>query len=340
MVPSMTLRGVNLLNVGLLALSALVAWVRPFELFLFAYGVLGPLHYLTEISWLHDRRWFGTSTRDWVVPTIAALGGTAAYVAGRLESGPPPLTVEAFGTGLRVSWAQLMTLTAVGAGFAAAFVRGTGRRIVSAAVVATVGVGLVQTDAGRLLVGVFLITLVHVFVFTSCFILYGALRNRSASGYAVWVAHLAIPVAMLALSWSGPVGVVVSSGDLQRSAPFHTLLVGICRVLGVPEDRGHATAAMRVVAYAYTYHYLNWFSKTETVRWHDAPRGRLAWIAAAWIASVAIYVVDWNLAFVLLLALSVAHVYLEFPLNWRTAVGIAGELREHLTGRPAATGST
>ena len=27
-------------------------------MFLFAYAFLGPLHYLTEISWLHDRQYF------------------------------------------------------------------------------------------------------------------------------------------------------------------------------------------------------------------------------------------------------------------------------------------
>ena len=40
----------NYLNIGLMAASCAVAWFLPFELFLLAYAVLGPLHYLTEIS--------------------------------------------------------------------------------------------------------------------------------------------------------------------------------------------------------------------------------------------------------------------------------------------------
>ena len=39
-------------------LSAIGAFFLPFEVFLFAYAFLGPLHYLTEISWLHDRNIF------------------------------------------------------------------------------------------------------------------------------------------------------------------------------------------------------------------------------------------------------------------------------------------
>src|SRR6187551_589263 len=54
----MKARNVDLLNVGLIAISLVAAFALPFELFLFAYAVLGPLHYLTEISWIHDRGYF------------------------------------------------------------------------------------------------------------------------------------------------------------------------------------------------------------------------------------------------------------------------------------------
>jgi hypothetical protein len=49
-------------------ISCVTAYVFPFELFLFSYAVSGPLHYLTEISWLHDRKYFvnaGPEQRAW-----------------------------------------------------------------------------------------------------------------------------------------------------------------------------------------------------------------------------------------------------------------------------------
>ena len=49
---------VNYLNIGLMLLSSVLAFRFPFELFLFSYAILGPLHYLTEISWLHERNYF------------------------------------------------------------------------------------------------------------------------------------------------------------------------------------------------------------------------------------------------------------------------------------------
>lgn len=48
---------INHLNSLLMVASCAAAFLMPFELFLLAYAVLGPLHYLTEISWIHDRRY-------------------------------------------------------------------------------------------------------------------------------------------------------------------------------------------------------------------------------------------------------------------------------------------
>src|SRR5688572_2200550 len=57
-VKSSAIDRLNWINVGLMVVSAAVAVAAPFHLFLFAYAILGPLHYLTEISWLHNRQYF------------------------------------------------------------------------------------------------------------------------------------------------------------------------------------------------------------------------------------------------------------------------------------------
>jgi hypothetical protein len=56
---------INSINIGLMLISCIAAFVMPFEVFLFAYAVLGPLHYLTEISWLHDRQYFAKGKYDY-----------------------------------------------------------------------------------------------------------------------------------------------------------------------------------------------------------------------------------------------------------------------------------
>src|SRR5262245_66639062 len=70
----MSPRAVDQLNVGLMLGSLAAAFALPFELFLFAYAVLGPLHYLTEIAWLGEREFFMRRPGDkWVLGAIAVL---------------------------------------------------------------------------------------------------------------------------------------------------------------------------------------------------------------------------------------------------------------------------
>jgi hypothetical protein len=81
-------------------------------------------------------------------------------------------------------------------------------------------------------------------------------------------------------------------------------------------------AIMRFIAFAYTYHYLNWFSKTKVIRWHEIPKSRSIFIAVLWIISVSLYLIDYSLGFKWLFLLSFMHVMLEFPLNFVSIAGI------------------
>ena len=94
---------------------------------------------------------------------------------------------------------------------------------------------------------------------------------------------------------------------------------------------GCKSGIMRFIAFAYTYHYLNWFSKTEIIRWHQVPRSRFIIVVLGAVASVALYAIDYSLGFKWLFLLSFMHVMLEFPLNWITATGIFTELNRRLT---------
>src|SRR5258708_30847228 len=81
------------IHLGLMLLALAVAYVLPFELLLLSYAILGPVHYLTEISWLHDRKYFlaVTSPRPafafvalMAVLTVAAVAVPSIPVSGLL----------------------------------------------------------------------------------------------------------------------------------------------------------------------------------------------------------------------------------------------------------------
>jgi hypothetical protein len=82
---------------------------------------------------------------------------------------------------------------------------------------------------------------------------------------------------------------------------------------------------MRFIAFAYLYHYLNWFSKTEVIRWHQVPKLRFAAVILLWVVASVFYTYDYSLGLSLLFFLSFSHVLLEFPLNIISIVGIGKE---------------
>ena len=88
-----------------------------------------------------------------------------------------------------------------------------------------------------------------------------------------------------------------------------------------------AIAIQRFVAFAYTYHYLNWFSKTTIIKWHEVSKSRLLLITSLWVLSIVLYFIDYKLGFYALFFLSFLHVFFEFPLNLHTMVGIGKEVK-------------
>ena len=83
-----------------------------------------------------------------------------------------------------------------------------------------------------------------------------------------------------------------------------------------------------LLAFVYTYHYLNWFIKAEVIQWTNIPRGPLALVAGASAASTALYFYDYTIGFAVLLAFRLLHVVLEFPLNALAARQLGGALWE------------
>jgi hypothetical protein len=82
---------------------------------------------------------------------------------------------------------------------------------------------------------------------------------------------------------------------------------------------------MRFIAFAYLYHYLNWFSKTEVIRWHKVPKVRFIAVVVLWLAACGFYLYDYSLGLSVLFFLSFTHVLLEFPLNIVSIIGIGKE---------------
>ncbi len=312
---------VNWLNIGLMVLACGAAIVAPFHVFLLAYAVLGPLHYLTEISWLHDRNYFtrrNQARQWWLALVLFSILVLALTYAGTDPSNHRVTTV--FGTAL---------ICLVFAGAAAAIYAQDWRKGLGLLLVLAVGLAFFssfQTYAWAVLAVTLLTTIVHVFIFTGAFILLGALKSRSrvaALSLAVFVACAILAVTVTA-PFAAPtprVRQLYLSFELLNRALL--LLVG--RSQGVYESVG--VGVMRLIAFAYLYHYLNWFSKTSIIKWHEVTRSRAAAIFGFWLAGGLIYLYDYRVGLGVFYIMSMLHVFLEFPLNHQTLVDIGKSLR-------------
>jgi len=288
------------IHLGLMLSALALAYVLPFELLLIAYAVLGPAHYLTEISWLHDRQYF-LSARP-IALLLAAAAVVAVIVPDAWTSGLfiwIGFAAAAIGIG-GISWTQRAVLLAILAAITVAM--GTGREFVAVA-------------------AVLLPTLIHVCVFTLVFMTLGAWRSGSRSQAALVLIYLAA-IALILVLPPGPMPRSLSMARLG-SQSFGAVAPALGQVLHVP-NLTFDSRSTGLLSFVYTYHYLNWFIKADVIGWRRMPPIRVAGIAVLSAAATGLYFYDYAMGFTVLLALSLIHVVLEFPLNTVSIRQLAG----------------
>lgn len=316
--------GINYLNMGLMVLSMIAAFILPFEVFLFSYAVLGPLHYLTEISWLEKKNYFIRSKKDiWLFILLVILITVGMFDAGsKINSFLGSILLSGFIYALIILFVEkpLLKFMLVVVTFILSILFNINN----------------YPDTVFLIVAILLPTIVHVFIFTGAFILYGALKTRSWSGI---LSLVVFAVCAMSFFMIVPSGLTDQVSDYAQKAyhNFKMLNITLYGMLGYGEIGTHdkalftnenAVKIMRFIAFAYTYHYLNWFSKTTVIKWNEISRKRMAVIIVLWILAVGLYILSYNIGFYALFLLSLLHVFFEFPLNHYTFIGIGQELKK------------
>lgn len=173
---------VDKLNIVLIILSAMLAYYFPLELFIFAYAILGPLHYVTEIKWLDNKNYFFADKKQiWlsigVFVSLLVFLPKLYYQYGAMNNslGKAMLYLDSWSNG----GIFIALLLAIGT----QFIRSKVAWLVLV-IVGVVGAVFLQKNASyNDLIGLFIPTIIHVYVFTLIFMLYGAKKSKSTFGY-------------------------------------------------------------------------------------------------------------------------------------------------------------
>ncbi len=332
----MNTKRIDNLNIVLIIASLFLAIILPFELFLFSYAILGPLHYLTEINWLNNKSFF-IKNANWIwvfivltflisLPVVLEFSifnsfrGTelGTLINQNLEEGTNVFILVAFLFAIGILHLEKRTNIFLFLIFSI---------IISVLV-------LNYVSFSTIIIGAFLPTIIHVYVFTLLFMLFGTLNNRTNSGILVIVLLVFSPLLIFVLNID-TTGYVLSETTKANfdATGFSSLSVIIAEMLGYGREQFDLLSRIGIkiqsfIAFCYTYHYLNWFSKTTVIGWYKTiTKPKLYGIIIFWITSVLLYWYNYKTGLMVLFFLSFLHVLLEFPLNIVSIKGIYKKIR-------------
>lgn len=324
---------IDLLNIGLVFLSLALAIWLPFKLFIFSYAFLGPLHYMTEMNWLNEHNFFLKQSKKWIyVIAGLCLFLTIPAVLIYLQS--------EFGFELKSIITPLSKYSShilLGAFFLSLSLLLFKKRehVLISIIPILLIIAWFNKEQLQLLtfIGLFLPTIIHIYLFTLLFVIFGVKKSGSKNGKWLALAIIIVPFIITFLPIEDNTykisDYVVDPLTSVNIGYISSAMVYILNAFKSQPFNPFAAISVKVqifIAFAYTYHYLNWFSKTSIIGWGKKLKGPKA-IVILGIGAVSsiVYVIDYKLGYTLLFFLSFMHVVLEFPLNFVSIKGIFGK---------------
>jgi len=319
----MNAKRVDYINIGLILLSAILAFQYPLELFVVAFVILGPLHYFTEINWLDKKNYFiDGPKRLWLWIGLGAslllmIPKFYFYFSGQ-QSGTTYDAMVTFD-----QWTNACYFLSFIAAIGFVMIR---KRIYWIALLVPAFLIAIVFNANYTyvsLIGLFLPTIIHVYLFTLIFMTYGARKSKSKPGFFAVGLALVIPFMIMGIEMPGD---AFQFGDWMKTtyleSEFYKTPLRTAQFLGWKSENSFffnetlELKLMTFISFIYLYHYLNWFSKTSLIQWHKS----LTWtrsliIAGTWGVLIALLYYNFTLGLWIAILFSTIHVILEFPLN-------------------------
>lgn len=316
---------VDSINSVLIIAAAVAAFFFPFEVFLFSYAFFGPLHYLTEIAWLEKKNFFVINKKFiWFLVLVGCL--LFAMQLGLL--------------GLSEDVRSVLPALLLAISFSAALLFVKHWKPLQKFIIWFLVFGILLAtyliQAWAIFFAVLLPTIIHVSIFTQLFMLHGAQKSNSVVGYFNVLLYFIVSAVIVLFTIKGS-DYTLSAYITMAYASFEGVNLEIMNLLNIGNsniqwsiyESEAGLSIMRFLSFAYTYHYLNWFSKVNVISWHEASQGKIVFVLMAWIGAVSLYIIDYRIGLFALYFLSLTHVLLEFPLNQHSILGVLQGFRKY-----------
>lgn len=335
------LKNIDLLNIPLLLLAGVLAYLFPLELFIFSFAILGPLHYLTEINWLNTRNYFApTKGHVWLlIGVIASLVLVVPRLFLDYTEDHSSILSRLFLTISNWSNAAIFISLVLAIGFL--YPKGKRAWLILSIITIVAAILLNQVETYILFIGVLVPTVIHVYLFTLIFMLYGAQKAKSKVGILTVIIAILIPLVYIFIDLDSSnylFSDVLKSVYIENK--LHHTPVLFAKFFGLSDGTSFffyehlELRLMMFMSFIYLYHYLNWFSKTTTISWHkNLTTKRSIAIVFLWLVMLGLFYVDFKLGFLVALFFSFLHVILEFPLNMVSIKNIVAEVTNSLKGK-------
>ena len=323
----MVVLNIDKINLGLIIISFLLACLLPFELFLFGYAVLGPLHYLTETNWIIGKSYFVVNNYWKYIVVFGAIIYSVPYIVGLpvVKSVLNDTIIQLLTVQLSNYTNSIMLLVFINA-LVFLFTNKNKALWISLLLTLLISFFSFTSEVYVLINGLLLPTIIHVYLFTILFMIYGLRKSKSAIGILNVFLMLLLPLSLPFIDtdiFKYQFPDFVKETYTENS--FHYLNASLAKLLGVYDDLKfffYEKVDLRIqifIAFSYIYHYLNWFSKTTIIGWHkQLTTKKSIVIILFWMLILACYMYSYRLGLVVSIFLSVLHVMLEFPLNMIT----------------------
>ncbi len=287
----------------------------PFELFLFAYAFIGPIHYLSEIAWLDKKNYFINSRIQRNFFVFLAFFVAILFLIKFFSDNFVRIYFSKFYIDKFITSFIFITFSIAGI---LALCQDSSKKFI---ILLTSVILLTLILRGIFLYEIFfsilLTSIIHVWLFTAIFMINGTISSRSKYELITLIIFLFCSLAIFFIDnnnykISQFAYNELSSGNITG---INTLLSDIFSF----KQRNSFNANNNVqsfITFAYTYHYLNWFSKAKIIKWHKLSRPKILALTSFYLLVLGFYFIDYRTGFLITIFLSMAHVFLEFPLNF------------------------